>query len=183
MAPILGIIASGQQASQLTSFESISTVTTTSNTSTITFSSIPSTYKSLQIRFRIADTVSAGNVMYARFNSDSGSNYARHQLWGNGSSAATGAAINEAQYQWWATPNSGTTNPSAGIVDIIDYASTSKFKTSRLVYGMSDTGQFFSVLNSGLWRSTAAINRIDISLFGGGQFGSGVTFALYGIKG
>lgn len=173
-----GILESG-------AFESIATVNVTSNTSTITFSSIPSTYKHLQIRYLIADSVTAGNLIYTRFNNDSGSNYTGHLLYGNGTSASAGMSGGTSQTQWqnWSTPNSGTSNPAAGIIDIHDYASTSKNKTARHIYGIPDSPNQYMVLQSGLWMSTSAINRIDFALFGGGQFGSGVKFALYGIKG
>ena len=50
--PILGIIASSQQGGiSSTAYESIATVTLGSAASTINFSSIPSRYQHLQLRF------------------------------------------------------------------------------------------------------------------------------------
>jgi hypothetical protein len=67
------------------------------------------------------------------------------------------------------------------IIDILDYASTSKAKTARVFSGRDQKGSGEVELRSGLWTSTAAINRIDIVI--GGSFTTTSTFALYGIKG
>ena len=72
-----------------TSYESIATVNPTGGASTISFSSIPSTYTHLQIR-GIARRASGTGLadISIRLNSDTGSNYAMHDLQGNGSAAA-----------------------------------------------------------------------------------------------
>ena len=91
--PILGIIAASFQEAVPNSYESIETVTVGSGGSaTVSFTSIPATYTHLQIRgiARTATNVSLG----LQFNSDTGSNYSRHFLNGNGSSAASGGAAN-----------------------------------------------------------------------------------------
>jgi hypothetical protein len=68
------------------------------------------------------------------------------------------------------------------LVDVIDYADTTKNKTIRAMYGLDVNGGASEIdLNSVLWMSTTAINRIDI--FAGTNFTSGSSFALYGIKG
>ena len=61
-------------------------------TASITFSNIPATYSHLQIR-AIARTNVASTADYPqiRFNSDSGSNYAHHLLYGDGSAAGAAA--------------------------------------------------------------------------------------------
>ena len=67
------------------SFESIATATGTGSNSTLTFSSIPQTYKHLQIR-----VMSRGNAatdqdnLLIRFNGDTGSNYNSHYVFGTG---------------------------------------------------------------------------------------------------
>ena len=86
---ILGIIASsGAAAGGGTSYESISTVTVGSGgAADVTFSSIPATYKHLQIRGISRNSGSGISIGRVRFNSDTGTNYARHTLEGDGSSA------------------------------------------------------------------------------------------------
>jgi hypothetical protein len=70
----------------------------------------------------------------------------------------------------------------AGVIDILDYANTSKYKTIRTLSGWDKNGGGNVGLSSGLWLSTSAISSIVI----GSQTGNLVTntqFALYGIKG
>jgi hypothetical protein len=176
------------------SFESIATVSGTGSSATITFSSIPSTYVALQLRFIGKSTDSATNTQYnyrLRFNSDTGNNYARHALNGDGAVAqATGASsVDSIGPSYTPIPNSGsglTNMMGVGIIDIHDYASTTKNKTARVFTGTdlnrttAPTGQV--ILHSGVWLNTNAITSIDLQLTTGSWTTSSV-FSLYGIKG
>jgi hypothetical protein len=184
----LGIVAgAGRTAS---SYESIATVTAAGSSNTITFSSIASTYASLQIRMigRQVGTYNGNNRVYMTFNNDTASNYAYHFLQGNGSGTSAFGYVNNTNCEIYnpVIVDGATSNAfGAGIIDIHDYANTSKFKTVRYFCGAdantADTG-FTVNLGSALWRSTSAINSISITT-GGSNFMSGTTFALYGIKG
>jgi hypothetical protein len=185
MTPILGIIAS-QISGHLTpaatlAYESIATVNVGSGgTTTITFSSIPSTYKHLQIRF-IANNVSNSDVK-AQFNGDIASNYARHYVYGDGASAAAGANPSDSAMSFGYVPNATANIFGAGIVDILDYANTNKYKTTRSLAGNDKNGSGLMVLYSSLWQSTSAVS--SITMFpGAGNFNQYSSFALYGIKG
>jgi hypothetical protein len=68
----------------------------------------------------------------------------------------------------------------AGIVDILDYANTNKYKTLRALAGVDFNGSGRVGLTSGLWQSTSAINAITLE---GSSFVQYSSFALYGIKG
>jgi hypothetical protein len=84
--PILGIMASqisGHLFAPSGAYDSIATTTLSSPAASITFSSIPATYTHLQIRGIARSTAAAGNVSIA-YNSDTGSNYAGHDLYGDG---------------------------------------------------------------------------------------------------
>ena len=175
---VLGSLSSGVAAST-SSYESIATATGTGSSGTITFSSIPATYASLQIRC-IANDGDNGQIIM-RFNSDTGANYARHNLRGTGSIADAGGTANTTSItnMGWAA---GTTNVmGAAIIDIHDYASTTKTKVARAItaYDANGTGAIY--LASGLYNSTTAIN--SITFFVGGNFNTQTVFALYGIKG
>lgn len=189
MAPILGIIASSQTASTLTAFESIATATGTGSSGTITFSSIPSTYQHLQIRILVRDT-SAGtiastvNIRMGNGTVDTTSIYPFHRLYGTGSSAlASGNNSNTSIGLNSLCVNGGTTADIHGtaIIDIHDYASTSKYKTVRTFGGQDRNGSGEISLYSGLFQSTSAVNIIQI--YTSNNFASSSTFALYGIKG
>jgi hypothetical protein len=74
---------------------------------------------------------------------------------------------------------------AASIIDIHDYASTTKNKTVRYIagYNFNTTSTDASVsIGSGLWVSTEAITSITI-LANAVAYKTGTTFALYGMVG
>lgn len=168
------------------SFESIATATGTGSSGTITFSSIPSTYQHLQIRVMTRSS-STGRNIQVRFNSDTGSNYAQHNLRGNGSTAAAAgsASTTEIEAGWIATSADATNVMGVSLIDVHDYASTTKNKTLRAISGLDNNGGTTNeriYLYSGLWMNTAAINSISL-ISNSGNWTTASTFALYGIKG
>lgn len=178
-------------AAALNSYESISTTTVGAGGSTsITFSSIPSTYKHLQIRGMIRDNSGTGGLAFirAKINSDATSgNYYGHYLYGSGSAASaasTGGATNGLICGFVAN-NTNTANSYATvIIDLLDYANTSKYKTTRALTGgdFNDTNGGLALI-SGLWMSTSAITNIEITADAGTGFIQYSHLALYGIKG
>lgn len=167
-------------AAATNSYESIATATP-SGVSSFSFTSIPSTYKHLQVRY-ISRNTSAALYVLLRFNSDTGANYATHTLEGTGTAATAGAYPSDTQMYM---PRNATTSPffAAGIIDILDYANTNKNKTVRGLggYDQNGTGQRVD-FNSGLWTNTAAINTLNFSV-SSGSYATDSHFALYGIKG
>ena len=165
------------------SFESIASAAGTGSSGTITFSSIPSTYKHLQIRFQLRGT-SNGEAVYLYFNSDTAANYAFHTLQSNGTGTASDGYAGSANITHIATFATGTstTNFNAGICDIYNYASTTQNKTSRIFVGIDKNGSGSVELHSTLWLNANAISSISM-VTSGGNFTTDSTFALYGIKG
>jgi hypothetical protein len=158
-------------------YESIATANGTGSSGTISFTSIPSTYQHLQIRF-LAFTSAAMNIN-VRFNSDNAANYAYHQLVGDGASAsAAGVASSSVMFGGYATGS----QYGVGVIDLLDYANTNKNKTMRSLHGSDANGSGLVLLRSGLWQNTNAINRIDL-IAGSGNFTTASSFALYGIEG
>jgi hypothetical protein len=159
-------------------YESIATVSVGSGgSSTITFSSIPATFKHLQIRGLSSNATGTQNRSI-RINTDTGANYAWHQLTGDGANA--GAASQASVAFAYVGYEQGTT-VGATIIDILDYANTNKNKVVR-AFGASDAnGSGLVHLRSGLWINTAAITQIQ--LYGSNNFAQYSHFALYGIKG
>jgi hypothetical protein len=192
MTPMLGIMASAISGNltPTTGYVSIATTTLNSNQTTITFSSIPSTYKHLQLRI-LARTNRASNTQancLIEINSDSGSNYyPYHSIDGDGASAtasangSTGTNINVNRL----SGSTATANIyGAIIVDFLDYQNTNKYKTTRSIGGVDFNGSGAINFSSGLWMSTSAINRLDITTISGtADFIQYSSFALYGIQG
>lgn len=190
--PILGIIASSITGNLVTnSFESIATVTVgAGGSSSISFTSIPSTFKHLQVRYIARCSRSDYTVasLYARFNSDSASNYSGHYLGGNGGSAFAygGANYSFSPAGVVAGTNVTANDFAAGVIDVLDYQNTNKYKTVRSLAGFNGnaagTGDEIN-LQSGNWRNTNAISQIDFTLETGASFLQYSSFALYGIRG
>jgi hypothetical protein len=164
------------------SYESIATATGDGSSATITFSSIPSTYTSLQLRANIL-TDTAGKTLLWRLNGDTGTNYTAHSLYGSGAAAgANNSTIVTSSDFFNQVTGTGTTQPTAVILDLHDYASTTKYKTVRSIAGVDKNGSGEIDLNSGLWLSTAAVTSLTIRM-SSGYFTTSSTFSLYGIKG
>jgi hypothetical protein len=150
-------------------------VVPSASAATITFSSIPQTYTHLQIRC-LHQNASTSNLRY-QFNGDTAANYNWHQMYGDGANPGASGSTTDAYglgsylYAQW-----GVT-----ILDVLDYANTSKYKTGRSIGGTDANGSGYVGFQSGLWRSTAAITQIDIKATGG-SFIQYSHFALYGIK-
>ena len=184
--PILGIYASSMQpALNASSFESIATVTVgAGGSSSITFSSIPSTYKHLEIR-GIGRIASGAEAVLMQFNSDTGNNYAIHYLMGNGSAASAGASTTRSSMGlfWGMGIPSGASTFGAAVVSVLDYANTNKYKTIRSLDGYDANGTGAIELASGLWQSTSAVSSITLTPNSSAVFQQYSSFALYGIKG
>ena len=182
--PILGTIASQVPGKiSVGSFESIATATP--NGSDVVFNSIPSTYKHLQIRAIAKTTRNDASVdsMYFRFNGDTGSNYNVHTSSGNGSSASSSSYPGTTVWGTWGLTSAQSQSNTFGVVifDILDYADTSKYKTTRAIGGSDKNGSGDIGMFTGLWRNTAAISSIRI--FAEGNYVQNTRIALYGIKG
>jgi hypothetical protein len=120
-----------------------------------------------------------------RFNSDTGENYAVHFITGNGSSVSASAdTARTFTYPYSMPDNDVTANVyGAAVFDILDYASTSKYKTVRVLSGTDANGSGEVRFNSGLWLSTSAINSMTFSANNFIiEFSANTQFALYGIK-
>ena len=182
---ILGIIASSQ-VTAAGDFESIATQTVGSGgSSSVTFSSIPATYTHLQVRMTTLSDVATGaggaNVNLT-FNSDTGSNYAWHELYGTGASVAAGAGTSQAFIKTGYTADSTASYTGACVIDILDYINTNKYKTIRALAGSDINGSGGYILfRSGLWQNTNTITSITLTNQSGNlkQYSH---FALYGIK-
>jgi hypothetical protein len=169
-------------------YESIATAVGTGSSATITFSSIPSTYKHLQLRVlgRSLEAGAGKSNAILRINNDSTTaNYITHYLSGNGSSASAGSITGTAGLRFNDTLSRGgqpANVMATQIIDIQDYTATMN-RTVRMFQGMdaNDTSGIVH-LYSGLYINTTAVNRLDF-ICPDGNFTTSSVFSLYGIKG
>ena len=165
-------------------YVALANITLGSSASSVTFSSIPATYRDLVIAANAQDPVSGTTFsnIGLQFNSDTGSNYNWLDMYGDGSSAVSQVQSNVtgilAGYM-----SSQNNIFSAHIFQIMDYSATDKHKTvlvrSNLGTRSPNTTQLAQA-TAGRWANTSAITSIRLS--GGTSFKAGSTFALYGIQ-
>lgn len=168
-------------------FESIATYTvSTSGIKSITFSSIPATYQHLQIRGIMRSTRSAESVTFKMtVNGDASAVYANHDLSGNGSgaSASGSASMTETYLRRFAGSPATANTFGAVVLDILDYADTSKNTTFRHFGGYDNNGSGEVGVYSGLWANTAAVSSITIGPDSQNyDLATHTTLALYGIR-
>lgn len=177
--------------------EAITTTYLEADTSSVTFSSIPSTYKHLQVRATIRATDSgsggySGNLK-CKLNGQGGAIYSNElMLSGDYNFQGASGAVTA-----WANANDNYMNLAYGptartlaivygsvIIDIFDYANTNKNTTVSVFggVGMGDKdGNGHSVcVSSFVMDYTSAINAIY--LYGHNSFVRGSSFTLYGIE-
>ena len=146
----------------------LATVTLGSTAASVTFSSIPATYRDLIV---VIQHKGAGDNFSARLNGDTGANYSYARMIGNGSTATSdsgssgtiGASFSE---------NIGNT-----ITQIMDYSATDKHKT---ILSRSNTASSSTRAHAVRWASTSAVTSFGIIL-ASGSFDAGSTFSLYGV--
>ena len=174
-----------------TSYESIATTTVgAGGSSTVTFSSIPATYKHLQIRGIIrCDNTTNANLQWQLNSDNSNTNYNIHILRGTGttvvSEAVTSGSANSFIVSNEAVAKSNDTASVFGVVviDLLDYSNTNKYKTTRALGGRDTNGGGAITITSSLWQNTAAVSSISLSVVNSLNFVQYSQFALYGIKG
>ena len=165
--------------------EPIATTLLGSTASSVIFSNIPQGYKHLQIRvFNKTNRADQNDAMQIQLNSDTGSNYNNHHLYGDGSAANAGAVDTPGSgLLVWLIAGNNSTNAWAGtIVDLLDYTNTNKFKTMRALTGYDNNGNGIVGISSGAWRNTASITAIELKPRYGTSFNTNSRFSLYGIK-
>lgn len=171
----------GAVAPAVGDYESISTTTLSTTQAAITFSAIVGTYKHLQIRFIARG--SAGGGILITFNGDTAANYSYHSLTGEGTTASanSGSSTSNMLIVRNGGVQTGANIFTAGVIDILDYSNTNKYKTLRTLNGGDANGSGNIQLESGSWRNTAAITSVTLT-HNGSTFAANSSFALYGVK-
>jgi hypothetical protein len=170
-------------------YESIATTTLGTATGTVSFTNISLSYTDLRLVVSDAKVSSAERNVQIRVGNgsiDSGSNYSMTNLGARALSATPFSDRSSNQtigrLAWFTAMT--TAQAVMSVVDIMNYSNTTTNKTMLC----STRAQPGDATYSGvedlviLWRSTAAINYLDVICADGDTFQSGSTFTLYGIK-
>lgn len=157
-------------------YEKIISYTAPSAQASYTFTPIAGTYTDLVLI--VTGTASALGNLSLRFNGDTGSNYSRTMLYGNGSTATSYRVSN---YALIPLGDFDTSQIASHIINIQNYSNASTYKTVIARWN-NNAGTYASLgATASLWRNTAAITSITV-LDDAGNLNTGTTMTLYGIK-
>ena len=154
----------------------LASATLTSAAASYTFSSIPSGYSNIELvsAMRTSSTSQTEQWSAVTLNSDSAANYL-NQAGGATTYLYNGVAP--------CATNGLATSVGVGRLFIINYANTSWYKSTQLIYG-NNSGSGISLGSwsppFGVWKSTAAVTSITIATTLGDNFLTNTTFRLYG---
>ena len=170
-------------------FESIATSAVgAGGAASVAFSSIPQTYKHLQIRFNYSANTTNDNI-HLRFNNDTSASYSWHETYGSSTESPGsvssynygGTLVTTAKFGYVGTTSAGFTG--VGTSDILDYTNTNKIKVARHLVGTTTNGSSSYIIQRSIaWHNTSAITSITI-YSPPGLITQDSHFALYGIKG
>jgi len=156
------------------SYTALANITTTSTVSSITFSSISQAYRDLVVVMYFSHSGSAGGRI--RLNSDSGT---YEQVWLQNNNTDLRGELYSIDGLESGFQNVSGTRYFAKL-EVMDYSQTNKRKSLLLRASSQDPSE--TIIRSGIWHNTAAVNSITIPS-AGSTFQVGSTFALYGIEG
>lgn len=153
--------------------------------SSVTFSSIPGTFKDLILRVSTR-TTSAGtgaNSLRVYFNgSGATTNYSLTRLNGNGATAASAAFTAQADGQFGWSPNDGSTANTFGSSELYIPSYTSSTNKPFSGFGLSEDNSTTAQLaaTADLFSNTSAITSLTV--LGSVDFKAGSSFYLYGLS-
>ena len=152
----------------------LATVTLGGTASSVTFSSIPATYRDLIVVYNFLGSTSAFTNFIV--NSDSTANKGRVSMIGGLTPFSASSSTDGDFY----TGVLNTTNRTSGVVQLMDYSATDKHKTFLARWGEFQSSDQFVNAYAYRWPSTSAITSINFRT-SSGNFAIGATFNLYGI--
>lgn len=166
-----------------TTFTKIADVTVGSGgAASIDFSSIPSTYTDLVVKYSLRGTESAVyNTLLHKLNNDgTDGNYSYRYVRGSGSSATSSSGSNR-----YIGEGNGSTSTSNTFMNgewyIPNYTGSQKKSSSIDSVSENNGTEAYAYLTALLWQGTAAINRIEI-IPNSGSFVQYSTATLYGVN-
>jgi hypothetical protein len=174
------------------SWESIQTITSSSAFSSADFTSIPQTYKHLQLRCIMGGNTNATDTNYMFYKLNGGTSYFYDRYGVNNGSAVSSIQTgqNEIAPALASYENSGAITYFYGalIIDLYDYTNTNKLPVAMSMAGgnLNSTSGYYNAAMEGVGLLTSggasSINRITV-YHQVGDLKAHSKFALYGMKG
>jgi hypothetical protein len=153
-------------------YEPIQTYSASGSQSSVTFNPIAGTYTDLIL---VISGNTAAITTALRFNNDTGNNYGRSIMRGDGS---TPTSTRQSAQSYLAIDGSVSQPLQNAEIHIQNYANATTYKQCLARSNNAGAGLDFV---AGSWTSTAAITRLDVLSAGGTNYTAGTTFTLYGL--
>ena len=157
-----------------TTYTALANITLGGSAASVTFGSIPSTYRDLVLVHAGTTSNADVNTILARLNGDSGSNFFQVAMTGyagvTGTFTFTGTGVSAGL--------SRSSEVNVNTTTIMDYSATDKHKTALSRHNNPTLVRAVATR----WANTAAVTSIVLVMDTGATFSSGTTFALYGIE-
>ena len=160
-----------------------------SSAASVTFSSIPSTYKDLVLRVSARSDSSAGGILDyldITYNGDTTSTYSATNIYANGSTANSyrdsNVSPSTANYEAYSPSAGATANTFSSVEFYIPNYTSSANKPVSIISAIENNATLgYIVPVAQLWRGTVAISSISLASNLSHNFVSGSSFYLYGI--
>ena len=159
-------------------YEAIATTTLGTNQATISFTSIPQTYTDL-VCVCVGYGAGGGGSIVVKINLNSGSIYNTNYVYTDGTTVTSGKTGDLTTGCFMGRLMTSTTDMGGGYFHIMNYTSSSTFKTMIGQNVASAPITWYSIGNA---RTTTAVTRLDLTVESSASFASGFQATIYGIK-
>jgi hypothetical protein len=171
-----------------TTYTLISSVTTSGSQATVTFSSIPGTYKALKLRWVARSNLAATDAdqLIVQFNGDTGANYYWSRVGNAGTSTTAFASGANSDTGVTVAYVSAATSPAnsmgVGEAEIPYYASASFTKGGWSDNSAQGAAAVYQAKHGFSWTGTAAITSLTVRLSASNTFVNGSIIELIGVS-
>jgi len=155
----------------------LATVTLASATSTVSFSSIPSSYRDLILI--IDGSLAVAGYYDIRANNDSSNIYENVYAQGQFNNTTASNTNTRTYFGVWEENDYTANIKFMSVSQFMDYSATDKHKTALFRSGGPQLGSIVMGMSAGRWPSTSAITQL--SVIASQNFNIGSTFSLYGV--
>lgn len=161
----------------MSAYTAIASQTLGSSASSVTFSSIPGTFRDLVLVAEYTSNTTAALALTMNAGVTGSNVFAR----GNGSTATSGTSTTT-PLEFGGSIFSNTSDRAFVKIELFDYAQTDKHKSLLTRLNVATGSNPGTLMAASRFLSTAAITSLTLVFGGGQQFQSGSTFSLYGVS-
>jgi hypothetical protein len=166
--------------------------TASGSVSDISFINLPQTYQDLMLVISVRGAASQTSQSFAAYvgTGANGTNLLQSnensvtRLSGDGSSASSNRSTNTSGMFLNNIPGATSTSGvfATYVIHFLNYANSTTFKTLLSRYAGDLNGSGVTSLVAGLARTTSPLLTVGVATYGDGNFASGTTLSLYGVR-